>query len=214
LPFQNIKCYSVSYSIWNMLKGNCACKNFFAFLMWFDLLKLYLSWRVWNENSVAKKFSHQAAALYRTAFTLSTRMLNAIQNLEYYMMIEVIEPSWHVFLQNMSKVENVDEVLAFHQDFLDSCLKNCLLTDTLQLNRTIFDMCKSCLNFCDFITVSIYWSLYLSLSWLSFTVNICVFVYILKTSQKYFFDAELKSMLIEDGDEISLSHNEDSPKKV
>ncbi|KAM7350454.1 gamma-tubulin ring protein 84 isoform 2-T2 [Cochliomyia hominivorax] len=107
--------------------------------------------KIWKENSIAKKFSPQAAELYRSAFTLRQRMMNAVQNLEYYMMIEVIEPNWHIFIQNMSKVENVDEVLLFHQDFLDSCLNNCMLRDTTALNRSIFKMCNICLKFCEFI---------------------------------------------------------------
>ncbi|KAL9879281.1 gamma-tubulin complex component 2 homolog isoform X2 [Glossina fuscipes] len=107
--------------------------------------------KIWKENSIAKKFSPQAAELYRSAFTLRQRMMNAVQNLEYYMMVEVIEPNWHLFIQNMNKVENVDEVLSFHQDFLDSCLKNCMLTDTTTLNRSIFKMSNICLKFCEFI---------------------------------------------------------------
>ncbi|XP_034119668.1 gamma-tubulin complex component 2 homolog isoform X2 [Drosophila albomicans] len=107
--------------------------------------------KIWKENSMAKKFSAQAAELYRSAFTLRQRMMNAIQNLEYYMMIEIIEPNWHVFIEKMTKVENVDEVLNLHQDFLDLCLKNCMLTETSHLNRAIFKLCKICLNFCEFI---------------------------------------------------------------
>lgn len=107
--------------------------------------------KVWKENSTAKKFSPEAAELYRSAFTLRQRMMNAVQNLEYYMMIEVIEPNWHIFIQNMGKVENVDEVLAVHQNFLDSCLKNCMLTDPTLLNRSIFKLCNICLKFCEFI---------------------------------------------------------------
>lgn len=60
--------------------------------------------RIWKENTTAKKFSPHTANLYRGAFTLSQRMMNAIQNLEYYMMIEVIEPFWHEFI---TKIKNV-----------------------------------------------------------------------------------------------------------
>lgn len=81
-------------------------------------------------------------------------MMNAIQNLEYYMMIEIIEPNWHIFIEKMKKVENVDNVLRLHQDFLDSCLKNCMLTESSHLNRAIFKLCKICLKFCEFIQVS------------------------------------------------------------
>ncbi|XP_017055579.1 gamma-tubulin complex component 2 homolog isoform X2 [Drosophila ficusphila] len=107
--------------------------------------------KIWKENSIAKKFSPHAAELYRSAFTLRQRMMNAIQNLEYYMMIEIIEPNWHIFIEKMKKVENVDNVLRLHQDFLDSCLKNCMLTESSHLNRAIFKLCKICLRFCEFI---------------------------------------------------------------
>lgn len=109
--------------------------------------------RIWKENSIAKKFSPHAAELYRSAFTLRQRMMNAVQNLEYYMMIEIIEPNWHIFIEKMKNVENVDMVLSLHQDFLDLCLKNCMLTETSHLNRAIFKLCKICLKFCEFIQV-------------------------------------------------------------
>lgn len=80
-------------------------------------------------------------------------MMNAIQNLEYYMMIEVIEPTWHEFVSKMEKVSNVDEVLSVHQDFLDDCLYNCMLK-TPALLRSVTKLCNMCLSFCKFIQVS------------------------------------------------------------
>ena len=56
-------------------------------------------------------------------------MLDCIQHLAYYMMVEVIEPNWLTFLNKMSKVSNVDDVLSVHQDLQDSYLKECMLTD-------------------------------------------------------------------------------------
>ncbi|EDX02127.1 gamma-tubulin complex component 2 homolog isoform X1 [Drosophila yakuba] len=136
--------------------------------------------KIWKENSIAKKFSPQAAELYRSAFTLRQRMMNAIQNLEYYMMIEIIEPNWHIFIEKMKTVENVDNVLRLHQDFLDSCLKNCMLTESSHLNRAIFKICKICLKFCEFI----------------------------QRSQRFFLDAELKSMVCDTHDSADSSESE------
>ncbi|EDW56163.1 GM22736 [Drosophila sechellia] len=128
--------------------------------------------KIWKENSIAKQFEPQAASLYRAAFTLRQRMMNAIQNLEYYMMIEIIEPNWHIFIEKMKTVENVDNVLRLHQDFLDSCLKNCMLTESSHLNRSIFKLCKICLKYCEFIQIT----------------------------QRYFQDAELRSMVRDSAD--------------
>lgn len=82
-------------------------------------------------------------------------MMNAVQNIGYYMMIEVVEPKWHAFLEKMKTVENVDEVLEVHQNFLDSCLKNCMLTDA-NLLRNSSKLFKVCVKFCDFIQVSLF----------------------------------------------------------
>jgi gamma-tubulin complex component 2 len=109
--------------------------------------------RVWIENKNAKKFDQGTSELYREAFTLRQRMMNAIQNLEYYCMVEVIEPVWHIFLQLMSKAKNIDDVLGFHEDFLDHCLKNCMLTYP-DLLKKIMSVCNTCVGFCEFIEVS------------------------------------------------------------
>lgn len=107
---------------------------------------------VWKDNNNTKKFAPDTAEQYRSAFTLRQRMMNAIQNIEYYMMIEVIEPTWHTFVEKIECVENVDEVLEVHQDFLDDCLHNCMLKDP-ELLRLIGKLCDICLNFCKFIQV-------------------------------------------------------------
>lgn len=110
--------------------------------------------RVWIANKNAKKFDHSTSELYRAAFTLRQRMMNAIQNLEYYMMIEVIEPVWHIFMQQLAKAKNIDEILSLHGDFLDHCLKNCMLTYPDLLKR-IISVCNACIAFCRFIEVSL-----------------------------------------------------------
>lgn len=59
---------------------------------------------VWVGNKVAKTYSLQKSRWYSAAFALRQRMLNFVQNFEYYMMFEVIEPNWHLFQQNMDTV--------------------------------------------------------------------------------------------------------------
>ncbi|KAG8222679.1 hypothetical protein J437_LFUL015876, partial [Ladona fulva] len=121
---------------------------------------------VWLSNKVAKSFPLMASQTYGPAFALQQRMLNCVQNLEYYMMFEVIEPSWHEFLENMEKVNNVDEVLLCHSNFLDICLNNCMLTNP-SLLPTVHKLLGVCVKFADFI----------------------------KHMRTYFVDAELTSML-------------------
>ncbi|XP_015599336.1 gamma-tubulin complex component 2 isoform X2 [Cephus cinctus] len=106
--------------------------------------------RVWISNKIAKTFTHEAAMAYRQAFSLRQRMLDCVQHLEYYMMVEVIEPNWLTFINKMSKVSNVDDVLSVHQDLQDSCLKECMLTEP-DLLGCITDLCSVCVEFCDFM---------------------------------------------------------------
>lgn len=40
------------------------------------------------------------------AFTLRQRMLNFVQNIQYYMMFEVMEPTWHVLEKNLKSVSS------------------------------------------------------------------------------------------------------------
>ncbi|CAH0560730.1 unnamed protein product [Brassicogethes aeneus] len=106
--------------------------------------------QVWHSNKVAKKFHNQDAQQYRAAFALRQRMLHCVQNLEYHMMVEVIEPHWCTFLQKISKVNNVDEILAHHSDFLNSCLRDCMLT-IQEILRTITTLLSIAVEFCLFM---------------------------------------------------------------
>ncbi|XP_052239668.1 gamma-tubulin complex component 2-like isoform X1 [Dreissena polymorpha] len=105
---------------------------------------------VWVGNKTAKMYSIQSARWYSAAFALRQRMLNFVQNFEYYMMFEVVEPSWHVFQTNMNTVSNVDDVLGFHSDFLNNCLKDCMLTNP-QLLKIVHKLMMVCVTFSNFI---------------------------------------------------------------
>nr|CAD7569218.1 unnamed protein product [Timema californicum] len=130
------------------------------------IARAFLLCRVWISNKVGKSFHLKNAKMYVPAFALRQRMLNCIQNLEYYMMVEVIEPNWLAFLSKINNVNNVDEVLVCHSDFLDTCLKDCMLTNP-DLLRIVNSLMSACEQFCQFM----------------------------QQMTKYYVDAELTSML-------------------
>lgn len=68
---------------------------------------------LWLQNKSVKLLPAKG---YTAAFALRQRMLNFIQNLEYYMMIEVIEPKWHIFLNRMETVSVFLFVIANYKD--------------------------------------------------------------------------------------------------
>ncbi|XP_035208596.1 gamma-tubulin complex component 2-like [Stegodyphus dumicola] len=105
--------------------------------------------RVWSLNKRAKSLPPSKVCVYASAFALRQRMLNFIQNLDYYLTLEVIEPHWNDFFKKMSQVTNVDEVLLCHQDFLDNCVDDCMLTNPnlLQLLEMLMKLCADFSNF-------------------------------------------------------------------
>lgn len=54
---------------------------------------------------------------------------------------EVLEPNWKTLEEKLSKVQTVDQLLRDHVDFLDTCLKQCMLTTSKLLNVRLYT-CK------------------------------------------------------------------------
>ncbi|XP_069467159.1 gamma-tubulin complex component 2 isoform X2 [Ambystoma mexicanum] len=98
---------------------------------------------VWIYNKAAKQVSLHAAKWFAGAFTLRQRMLNFVQNIQYYMMFEVMEPTWHILEKNLKSASNIDEVLRHHTSFLDNCLKDCMLTnpELLKIFSKLMSVC-------------------------------------------------------------------------
>lgn len=97
----------------------------------------------WMSSKNILKFSRSSGPMFRSTFLLRQSMLHVIQNLEYYFMVEVIEPYWGEFLKKMHHVRNVDEVIEHHNDFVDKCMVNCLLKtpETLPVVIQLFKLC-------------------------------------------------------------------------
>merc|ERR1712029_1177325 len=64
----------------------------------------------------------------------------------YYMSVEVVEPAWHTLAADIASCNTVDEVLAKHSDFLNSCLHDCLLSSP-QLLATVKKLLNVCSGF-------------------------------------------------------------------
>lgn len=104
--------------------------------------------QLWASNKQAKRHMLHKRPWYSIAFALRQRMIHLVQNLEYYMMFEVIEPNWHLLEDNLRSVTNIDGVLEHHNDFLDRCLKDCMLTSP-ELLRIVSKLMAVCVTFCN-----------------------------------------------------------------
>ena len=130
---------------------------------WTDHSKV-LSWRHHSTNPRIERAK-------RRAWTLRARMLVFVQQLIYYCTAEVIEPNWQGLMsrlnagQKTSESEDsvnaegkgeegqvkrtVDELMQDHVDFLATCLKECMLTNSKLLKVSVsftkcpFTRCES-----------------------------------------------------------------------
>ena len=112
---------------------------------WEDHHKI-LSWTHRSSNPKVEMWK-------RRAWTLRARMLVFVQQLTYFCTAEVIEPNWQNLMARVNGDDDdgkddrvgrpqvnrtVDELMQDHVDFLDSCLKECMLTNSKLLRVSTY----------------------------------------------------------------------------
>eukprot|EP00743_Colponemidia_sp_Colp-15_P006425 GILK01006915.1.p1 GENE.GILK01006915.1~~GILK01006915.1.p1 ORF type:complete len:955 (+),score=184.16 GILK01006915.1:253-2865(+) len=85
-------------------------------------------------------------AAFAGSYCLRHRMLHLCKNLVYYMVVEVLEPNFHTMKSALNNATNIDEIISAHSNFLDMCLKECLLTDQ-ELLKILTKITTTCLLF-------------------------------------------------------------------
>ena len=113
----------------------------------------------WTEHSKGLPWRHHSSnkrieAWKRKAWTLRARMLVFVQQLLYFCTSEVIEPNWQAFMSRLNEGKDgeggqpatkrtVDELMQDHVDFLATCLKECMLTNSklLRINAKVVNTC-------------------------------------------------------------------------
>ncbi|CEP11290.1 hypothetical protein [Parasitella parasitica] len=97
---------------------------------------------LWKRKSTDANIEHWKFRI----FSLRNRMLTFIQQFAYYVTNEVLEPNWRRLEANLKNITTVDQVLQYHSDFLDTCLKECMLTHS-KLLRIFNKLIGSCMSF-------------------------------------------------------------------
>lgn len=130
----------------------------FRYLLSLRYLESQLS-TTWHSQTSGASWSHKSTSRSleiwkRRVWTLRARMLVFVQQLLYFCTAEVIEPNWAKFMSRLkAKEENpsssspslsrtVDELMQDHVDFLDTCLKECMLTNS-KLLRVSYTVSRS-----------------------------------------------------------------------
>jgi len=68
----------------------------------------------------------------KDSFFLRDCMLNFIKNLIYYLFNEVIEPNYLQLMKNLNTAKSMEEVINYHDIFLDKCINEGLIIENLK----------------------------------------------------------------------------------
>jgi hypothetical protein len=123
--------------------------------------------KCWGEQGKNAAWKHRSRnprieLWKRKAWTLRARMLVFVQQLTYYCTAEVIEPNWTSLMSRLNEEKGdakgkskqtgdesggpqvkrtVDELMQDHVDFLATCLKECMLTNSKLLRVSLTNTC-------------------------------------------------------------------------
>jgi len=80
----------------------------------------------WQVHQAVRALNTQGTAISRSSL-LCRSMLKFISSLLHYLTFEVLEPNWHVMDNRLKTAKSIDEVIQYHDFFLEKCLRECLL---------------------------------------------------------------------------------------
>lgn len=100
---------------------------------------------VWVDHQFTKDLGLDSR--FSITYYLRQRMLHFCRDYIYYSSVEVLEPQSHRFLASIEQAETVDEVLRSHESFLDTCLRELLLTEREGLYNHLSKVLTTCHNF-------------------------------------------------------------------
>jgi gamma-tubulin complex component 2 len=126
----------------------------FRYLLSLRYLESQLS-TTWQTQTRGVTWAHKSSSRdleiwKRRVCTLRARMLVFVQQLLYFCTAEVIEPNWTKFMSRLQAkgeaqassppklTRTVDELMQDHVDFLDTCFKDCMLTNSKLLRVCCF----------------------------------------------------------------------------
>lgn len=100
---------------------------------------------VWVDHQYTKELGLDSS--FSPYYSLRQRMLHFCRDYIYYATVEVLEPQSHEFLASLSGAETIDDVLYRHEQFLEGCLREVLLTEHDNLYRHLSKVLQTCLTF-------------------------------------------------------------------
>lgn len=88
----------------------------------------------WQVHQGARTRDMHGTAI-STSSILCRNMLKFINSLLHYLTFEVLEPNWHVMHNKLENAKSIDEVIQYHDFFMEKCLKECSLLSPVLLKK-------------------------------------------------------------------------------
>ncbi|KAL2315838.1 Spindle pole body component alp4 [Schizosaccharomyces pombe] len=157
-------CYKVPFPL-SLILSRKAIIRYQLLFRYFLLLRhvemqLENSWVQHSKNSAWRLNSSNAKIEQwkRNSWLLRTRMLSFVQKIIYYTTSEVIETHWGKFMGELENARTVDNLMQEHIDFLDTCLKECMLTNSrlLKVQSKLLNTCAMFASYTSTFTRSLY----------------------------------------------------------
>ncbi|XP_074292380.1 gamma-tubulin complex component 2 [Silene latifolia] len=80
----------------------------------------------WQVHQGVRAAKIKGTAVSRSSL-LCRSMLKFMNSLLHYLTFEVLEPNWHVMNTRLQSAKSIDEVIQYHDLFLQKCLRECML---------------------------------------------------------------------------------------
>ncbi|XP_063428791.1 gamma-tubulin complex component 3 homolog isoform X1 [Mytilus trossulus] len=105
---------------------------------------LAMIWKNQISNARMLRAIPELTGILHQCHVLAAEMVHFIQQVQYYINFEVLECTWDELLTKVKEAEDLDYIIAAHQQFLDTITARCLLDEQsreiLTQLRTIFDL--------------------------------------------------------------------------
>lgn len=82
---------------------------------------------------------------HRGVWTLRNTLMFLINNLQYYMQVDVIEAQFAVLIKSVNNTQNVENIIKLHAEFLGNLMSRTFLMSVNDVSVLIF--------FCDLLLV-------------------------------------------------------------
>ena len=131
-------------------KRNMACyQMMFRYLFYCKFVERELQ-KVWVHIKNFKRTPMRTSKITRICSILQ-KMLEFVLNLEYFMVVEVIEPQFHILLEKIrTKVFSVDDMIEEHNKFIETVFNSCMLNERYAF-KSMSKLFKYCIQFAKLI---------------------------------------------------------------